>query len=114
VGQGVERLGPVEGEVRGTSLGTQEYGVVGAGAHGLVGSFQDLADPRVPDDLPDTVIARAAVPDARRGDVGKRVGSDDDRAANLPEAVMTHEEVRPMNDVSRWVLPLFSTVGPVT
>jgi hypothetical protein len=35
-------------------------------------------------------------------------------ADSLREAVTSREEVRPMNAVSRWVLPLFVTVGRLT
>jgi hypothetical protein len=36
---------------------------------------------------------------------------DDDRAGSLRLTVTPSEEVRPMNAVSTWVLPLFVTAG---
>jgi hypothetical protein len=45
---------------------------------------------------------------------GKRVGRDDARLVVSWDTVTGREEVRPMNAVSMWVLPLVVTVGRLT
>ncbi|TQS07618.1 hypothetical protein FLW53_31450 [Microbispora sp. SCL1-1] len=45
---------------------------------------------------------------------GKRIGRDRDRACSVPSTVTPPEEVRPMNAVSMWVLPLPVTAGRST
>jgi hypothetical protein len=42
---------------------------------------------------------------------GKMAGRSRVRVDNVPEAVMPREEVRPMNAVRTWVLPLVVTAG---
>jgi len=42
------------------------------------------------------------------------VGRDDVRVDSVRQTVTSLEEVRPMNAVSMWVLPLFVTVGRLT
>jgi hypothetical protein len=44
----------------------------------------------------------------------KIVGRGRLRVGNVPEAVTPREEVRPMNAVRTWVLPLVVTVGRLT
>jgi hypothetical protein len=44
----------------------------------------------------------------------ERIGRDDARACSLQLPVTPPEEVRPMNAVSMWVLPLPVTVGRLT
>jgi hypothetical protein len=41
----------------------------------------------------------------------EKVGRDNARGASVRETVTLREEVRPMNAVSRWVLPVFSRSG---
>jgi hypothetical protein len=45
---------------------------------------------------------------------GKGTGRDDARACSLQLTVTPPEEVRPMNAISMWVLPLPVTVGRST
>jgi hypothetical protein len=45
---------------------------------------------------------------------GKKGWWDEIPVDSLPEAVTSREEVRPMNAVWKWVLPLFVTVGRLT
>jgi hypothetical protein len=61
-------------------------------------------------------VAGPAVPRARRCRVvgGEMVGRDDVRADSLLQTGTSREEVRPMNAVSMWVLPLVVTVGRLT
>jgi len=70
-----------------------------------------------------TGTSRAATPDSpcnRTGQFGvvitwlERTGRDDARACSLQLTVTPPEEVRPMNAVSMWVLPLPVTVGRLT
>jgi hypothetical protein len=42
---------------------------------------------------------------------GKRVGGMEDRSDSFQSTVTPPEEVRPMNAVSMWVLPLAVTAG---
>jgi hypothetical protein len=44
----------------------------------------------------------------------ERVGRDADRSCSVLVTVTGREEVRPMNAVSTWVLPLFVTAGRST
>jgi hypothetical protein len=44
----------------------------------------------------------------------KMVGRDDVRVDSVRETVTPREEVRPMNAVRMWVLPLVVTVGRLT
>jgi hypothetical protein len=53
----------------------------------------------------------APVPPAPPGQRMKRVGPDDARACSFQATVTPPEEVRPMNAVSTWVLPLPVTAG---
>src|SRR5574340_145030 len=98
-----------------TMWGTRESGGYDIAVGTLRGGCAEVSvDARTRPSLHRTVSGQRSVSAAGRAGEEEMVGRDRVRVDSVPRTVTAREEVRPMDAVTLWVLPLVFTVGRST